>query len=414
MNAYELAKQRYAEFGVDTDAAIARAKQIPATVHCWQVDDLHGFESSFDGLSGGIQTTGNHPGLPRNPDEVKADLSKVMSMIPGKKKIGLHASYNESGGKADRNEILPEHFDGWIDWAKDIGIGIDFNSTFFAHPKSDSGYTLASPDPEIRKFWVEHGKCCEDISEYIGQKMGERCVHNLWIPDGEKEFPVDTRAPRERLVDSLDQIIANRSFDWHRMAVESKLFGIGSESYVAGSHEFYMGYCMSRDVMLSLDMGHYHPTESIAAKISALLMFVKAGLNMHISRPVRWDSDHVVAYDDETRLVMREVIRSGMVDKVAIGTDFFDASINRVIALSLGVRNTKKAILEALLEPTDMLKKLEREGQLGSRLAYLEELKTLPFGSIWDEFCHQCDVPTGKVWIEELENYERDVLLKRV
>ena len=413
MDAYEVAKQRYAEFGVDTDAAIDQAEDISVTIHCWQIDDVRGFESVFSGLSGGIQTTGNHPGLPRTPDEVRADLEKVITMIPGKKKLGLHASYNESGGKADRDSIRPEHFNGWIDWAKEQKVGIDFNSTFFSHPKSDSGYTLASSDSAIQNFWIEHGKRCEEISDYIGRKMNERCVHDIWIPDGEKEMPIDTMSPRERLTESLDQIISGQTFDHHGTAVESKLFGIGSESYVVGSHEYYMGYAISRGIMLSLDMGHFHPTESIACKLSPLLMFVKGGLNMHISRPVRWDSDHVVAYSDEVRMVMIELARLDKIGDVAIGTDFFDASINRVLALSLGVRNTKKAILEGLLQPVAFLRDLERTHEYGGRLAYTEELKTLPLGIIWDEFCSRCGVPSGKTWIEELRNYGQEVLLQR-
>ena len=414
MDAYKIAKQRYAEFGVDTEEAINQAKSINVTIHCWQIDDVHGFEIGSSGLSGGIQTTGNHAGLPRTPDEVRADLEKVLSIVPGKKKLGLHASYNESGGKADRDNIRPEHFQGWIDWAKDQRIGIDFNSTFFSHPKSDSGYTLASGDSSIRNFWVEHGKRCEEISEFIGRNLNERCIHDIWIPDGEKEMPIDTMGPRERLTDSLDQIISGCRFDNHGTAVESKLFGIGSESYVVGSHEYYMGYAISRGIMLSLDMGHFHPTESIACKLSPLLMFVKGGLNMHISRPVRWDSDHVVTYSDEVRMVMIELVRLGKISEVAIGTDFFDASINRVLALTLGVRNTKKAILEALLQPVAHLKDLESSGEYGERLAFTEELKTLPIGIVWDELCDRCSVPSGKAWIEELQDYEKKVLLKRI
>ncbi len=412
MKAYDIAREVYGKMGVDTEHAISKAKEIGVSVHCWQVDDIKGFEADGMELTGGIQTTGNHPGLPRTPGEVRADLEKALSMIPGNKKIALHANYRESDGKVDRDALLPKHFSAWIDWAKALGIGVDFNSTFFSHPKS-TGYTLSSPDRDVREFWIEHGKRCEEISEHIGREMGTPCIHNIWIPDGEKETPVDTLSPRERLVDSLDRIIDKKNSSYHQTAVESKLFGIGSESYVVGSHEFYMGYAISRDIMITLDMGHYHPTESVAYKLSPIYLFVKAGINLHISRPVRWDSDHVVCFDDEVRSIMKEIARLDKFDKTFIGTDFFDASINRVLALALGVRNTKKAILESLLQPLGNLNELEACGELGARLAYVEELRTYPLGAVWDEFCRRCNVPAGPPWIEELRAYERDVMLKR-
>lgn len=413
MKAYDLAREAYAGIGVDTEAAISKAEEISVSIHCWQVDDIKGFEADGMELTGGIQTTGNHPGLPRNPEEVRSDLEKALSMVPGKKKIALHANYYESSRKVDRDALQPKHFLGWIDWAREQKIGLDFNSTYFSHPKSQSGYTLSSPDKDTRAFWIEHGKRSEEISEYFGREIAIPCIHNIWIPDGEKETPIDTLSPRERLMDSLDQIIDKKNYSHHQTAVESKLFGIGSESYVVGSHEFYMGYAMSRDVMISLDMGHYHPTESVAYKLSPIFLFLKAGINLHISRPVRWDSDHVVCFDDEVRAVLTEIARLDKFDKTSIGTDFFDASINRVLALALGVRNTKKAILEALLQPLDALRGFEARQELGARLAYVEELKTYPLGAVWDELCQRCGVMTGPEWIKELISYERDVMFKR-
>lgn len=415
MNGYLAAKEQYAQFGVDTERALEILDTIPISYHCWQMDDITGFEQASGPLSGGIQVTGNHPGKSTTPQQLRDDLKKALSYVPGPKKVNIHANYAETGGKAvDRDEIEPEHFARWADWAVENGYGLDFNFTGFSHPNSDSGYTLSSCDDRIRAFWVEHGKRVCKIAEYLGTRTGQTCVNNIWIPDGEKEFPVDTMTHRQLLKDSLDQIIASTAGMTHHVnAVESKLFGIGSESYVVGSHEFYMGYAMAnKQVLLTLDTGHFHPTELVSAKLSALLVYLDQ-LLLHVSRPVRWDSDHVVAFDDETRAIMREIVRLGALDKVYIATDYFDGSINRVMALAVGARNTKKALLEALLQPVELLKKLEREGDLGSRLAYTEELKALPCGLVWDYYCEKHGIPTGSSWIADAQAYEANVLLKR-
>ncbi len=411
--AYQLARECYAELGVDTDKAMEKLRQIPISLHCWQGDDVGGFENPETGLDGGIAVTGNYPGKARTPDELRTDLDKTLSMIPGKHRLNLHAIYLDADRKVERNEIEPEHFTSWVQWAKANGLGMDFNGTYFSHPKADSGFTLSSADDSVRQFWIEHGICCRKIGAYMGKELGTPCVTNVWIPDGYKDIPVDRLAPRQRLADSLDRIFAEKiDKAIHLDAVESKLFGIGAESYTVGSHEFYLGYATSRQTLLCLDAGHYHPTEVISEKISSVLMFVPE-LLLHVSRPVRWDSDHVVILDDELRAIAQELVRSGKLDKVHIGLDFFDASINRIAAWVIGTRCMIKALLIALLEPTDKLRQFESEGDFTSRLAMLEELKTLPYGAVWDYYCAKSEVPVGASWLAEAKTYEKNVLAKR-
>jgi L-rhamnose isomerase len=411
---YELAKQRYAELGIDTEQAMKRLSKIAISLHCWQGDDVGGFESS-EGLSGGgIMATGAYPGKARTADELRADVDKVMSLIPGKHRLNLHAIYAETKGKVERNELQPEHFKTWIDWARANGYGMDFNGTFFSHPKADSGFTLSSADEEIRKFWVEHGIVCRKIGVAMGKELGTPCVTNLWIADGLKDIPADRKAPRERLKKSLDEIFAEKI--GHNLlldAVECKLFGIGSESYVVGSHEFYLGYAIENKTLLCLDTGHFHPTEVVSDKISSVLTFLDEIL-LHVSRGVRWDSDHVVILSDELRAIAQEIVRGDYLDRVHIGLDFFDASINRIAAWIIGTRCMIKALLIALLEPSEKLRQMELDGDYTSRLAMMEELKTLPFGAVWDYYCTKMDTPAGKLWLDETRAYEKDVLSKRV
>jgi len=408
MNRYEQAKEIYAAWGVDTEAALVRLDTIPLSLHCWQGDDVLGFESFDTGLTGGIQATGDYPGRARNVDELKSDIEKALSLIPGPAKVNLHASYSGEKG-VDRNELEPSHFAHWADWAVEKGFGLDFNPTFFSHPKSASGYTLASADASIREFWLEHLIRCRRIASYLGERTGQVCVHNIWIPDGEKELPIDSMAPRMRLMEALDQGRAEE-LDPATMldAVECKLFGIGSEAYVVGSHEFYMGYAVSRQTLLCLDSGHFHPTEVISGKFTAITPFVK-GLLLHVSRPMRWDSDHVVLLDDELRQIMREIVRNHLEHKVYIGNDYFDASINRIAAWVIGTRNTRKALLAAMLEPTEQLAALERAGDRTARLAMTQEMLTLPMGDVWDEYCRRHNVADGMGWITEMKRYEDNV-----
>ncbi|NLZ04532.1 MAG: L-rhamnose isomerase [Phycisphaerae bacterium] len=411
--AYQLARERYAEIGVDTDKAMDRLGKIPISLHCWQGDDVGGFENPETGLDGGLAVTGNYPGKARTPDQLRTDLEKALSMIPGKHRLNLHAIYLDAKRKVERNELEPEHFATWVQWAKANGLGMDFNGTYFSHPKANSGFTLSSADDGIRRFWIEHGICCRKVGAYIGKELGTPSVTNVWIPDGYKDIPVDRLAPRQRLADSLDRIFAEKiDKAVHLDAVESKLFGIGAESYTVGSHEFYMGYATSRQILLCLDAGHYHPTEVISDKVSSVLMFVPE-LLLHVSRPVRWDSDHVVILDDELRAIAQELVRSGKLDKVHLGLDFFDASINRIAAWVIGTRCMIKALLIALLEPTDVLRKAEKSGDYTLRLAMLEELKTLPYGAVWDYYCARSDVPVGSAWLAEVKAYEKNVLAKR-
>ena len=411
---YKLAKARYADLGVDTEVAMAKLAAIPISLHCWQGDDVGGFENSGEGLSGGIAVTGNHPGKARTPDELRSDLDKALSLIPGKHRLNLHAFYGEFGGKkVDRNEIKPEHFSGWIDWAKSNGMGMDFNPTCFAHPKAADGFTLSHPKKAIRDFWIEHCIASREIGAVIGKTLGSPTVTNIWVPDGYKDTPVDRLAPRERLSDSLDQVFAKKINPKHHLdSVECKLFGIGSESYVVGSHEFYMGYAIKNQKLLCLDAGHFHPTEGIADKLSSALMFVPEIL-LHVSRGVRWDSDHVVTLDDALQSIAAELVRNKLLTRTHIGLDFFDASINRIAAWTIGTRNTLKALLMALLEP-DAVRDAEKSGDYTSRLALLEETKSLPWGSVWDAYCESQNAPAGTAWLSEVKQYENTVLSTRV
>jgi L-rhamnose isomerase len=409
---YEAAKQRYAGLGVDSDQAMDRLSKIAISLHCWQGDDVGGFENE-QGLSGGIMATGAYPGKARTPDELRADIDKALSLIPGKHRLNLHAMYAETGGKVERNELEPKHFTSWIDWAKANGMGMDFNGTFFSHPKADSGFTLSSADEGIRRFWVEHGIVCREIGAAMGAALGTPCVTNLWIPDGFKDVPADRKGPRERLKKSLDEIFAKKIGRSKLLdAVEAKLFGIGSESYVVGSHEFYLAYAVENKTLLCLDTGHFHPTEVVSDKISSVMTFLDEIL-LHVSRGVRWDSDHVVILSDELCAIAQEIIRGGYLERVHIGLDFFDASINRVAAWVIGTRCMIKALLIALLEPSEKLRQMELEGDYTGRLAMLEELKTLPFGAVWDYYCTKQDVPAGPDWLNEVRDYERNVTNSR-
>ena len=412
--AYESAKDVYAAYGVDADKAMKRLSSVAVSLHCWQGDDVGGFENIAAMDGGGIQATGNYPGKARTADELRRDAEKALSLIPGKHRFNLHARYAETGGKrVERNELGPEHFSGWIDWAKAQGLGMDFNPTCFGHPKADSGLTLSSYDDGIRAFWVEHCIACRKIGEAMGRALGNPCVTNIWIPDGLKDVPVDRMAPRELLRDSLDKVLAEPIDPQYNLdAVECKLFGIGSESYVVGSHEFYMGYAVKNDTLLCLDAGHFHPTEVISDKISAVLLYIRE-LLLHVSRGVRWDSDHVVILSDELRAIAEEIVRHDFLSRVHIGLDFFDASINRIAAWTTGTRAMLKALLLALLEPFETLRRLERDGDYTARLALLEELKSLPFGAVWDYYCLQQAVPVGADWINEVKRYEKDVLSQR-
>ncbi len=411
---YHDAREQYAQLDVDTDRALAAMAHIPISMNCWQADDVSGFEGSAGITGGGILATGNYPGRARNGDEVRADFEFASTLIPGRRRLNLHAMYLETGGKrVDRDEIEVVHFERWIDWARDRGIALDFNPTFFSHPKADKGFTLAARDEGTREFWIEHGKRCRTISAAMGAAQGSPSLNNFWIPDGSKDLPADRLAHRTLLVDSLDRVFETSLDPAHtRDAVESKLFGIGSESYVVGSHEFYLAYALTRGVLLTMDAGHYHPTERISDKISALLPFVDE-LLLHVSRPVRWDSDHVVLFDEETRSIMVEIERAGAWNRVNLALDFFDASINRVAAWVIGTRSTQKAALYALLEPRTKMMAAENTGHLAERLALHEEAKTLPFGAVWDMFCETHNVPAGPAWIAEVRRYERDVLSKR-
>jgi L-rhamnose isomerase len=412
--AYELARGSYGALGVDTELAMDRLAAVPISLHCWQGDDVGGFESDAGLTGGGIQATGNYPGKARTPDELRADLEVAYSLLPGKHRLNLHAIYGEFGGRPpERTDIGPEHFRGWIDWAKSNGLGMDFNQSFFSHPLANDGFTLSSRDERIRRYWVEHGKVCRQIGAEIGRSLDTPCVTNLWIPDGYKDLPADRRGPREILQRSLDEVFAERMDPTHHLdAVECKLFGIGSESYVVGSHEFYMGYAIRNNLLLCLDAGHFHPTETIADKISSVLLYLPEIL-LHVSRGVRWDSDHVVILSDDLRAIAEEIVRGDYLSRVHIGLDFFDASINRVAAWVIGTRCMIKALLIALLEPTDRLRALEAEGDLTGRLALLEELKTMPFGAVWDAYCERQGVPPGAKWLDSVKNYEKNVLAQR-
>lgn len=413
--AYKAACEKYAALGVDVKNALTEIGKVSLSIHCWQGDDVCGFEKPDSSLSGGgIQVTGNYPGKARNVEELRTDLEKAYSLIPGSHRLNLHAIYGEFGKSfVDRDEISPDHFRGWVQWARDRGINLDFNATLFSHPRADSGFTLSSRDRKVRAFWIEHVDRCRQIAAYMGKECGSPCVHNLWIPDGSKDVPVDRTGPRARLKESLDEIYSKKlkSSDM-KDAVESKLFGIGSEAYVVGSHEFYMAYATANNLMICLDMGHFHPTESIADKISSILLYSDEVL-VHVSRGVRWDSDHVVAFNDDLRSVAEECVRGGNLKRVNLALDFFDGSINRVGAWVTGARATMKALLFAMLEPWEKLTRYEESGRLFERLALLEEAKSLPFGDVWDYFCMEKDVPAGADWIGDVRKYELAVLKKR-
>lgn len=413
MNAYEIAKEQYAALGVDTEAVLQKLQTLPVSLHCWQGDDVSGFDREGD-LTGGIQVTGNYPGKANTPDQLRQDLEEALRLLPGTYKVNLHASYCEKNGdSADRNQLEPKHFQNWVDWAREQHIGLDFNPTFFSHPKSDDGFTLSHKDESIRKFWVEHGKACRNIGEFFGKELNQTCVINFWIPDGYKDIPADRMAPRARLKQSLDEIF-ERQIDpkYVRDAVESKVFGIGSESYVVGSHEFYLGYAVANNKVLTLDNGHFHPTEGIADKISSVLQFTDK-LLLHVSRPVRWDSDHVVIFNDDTMAIAQELIRNNLIDRTYVALDFFDGSINRIAAWVIGTRNTQKALMYAMLEPYTTLQQAEEDGDYTTRLALLEELKFMPYQAVWDEYCRRNDTPVGLNWLTEVKNYEKNITLNR-
>ncbi|MDU1847057.1 MAG: L-rhamnose isomerase [Niallia nealsonii] len=411
---FGLAKKQYEQWGVNVHEALEKLKNIPISIHCWQGDDIAGFEVNQRELSGGIDVTGNYPGKATNPEELRSDLEKALSLIPGKHRVNLHAIYAETNGVAvERDELEPKHFENWVQWAKENGLGLDFNPTLFSHEKAADGLTLAHPNKEIRDFWIQHCIASRKIAEYFGKELGSPALTNIWIPDGYKDIPSDRLTPRKRLKDSLDEIYAVETDERYNLdAVESKVFGIGSESYVVGSHEFYLGYALKNNKLCLMDTGHYHPTETVSNKISSMLLFSDK-LALHVSRPVRWDSDHVVILDDELKEIAVEIVRNDALDKVIIGLDFFDASINRVAAWTIGTRNMIKALLNALLLPNEKLKQLQEEGNFTERLALMEEFKTYPFGAIWDYYCEQMNVPVRESWLNEVKIYEEEVLLKR-
>lgn len=411
---YAYAKETYAAIGVDTDAALATLKAFPISMHCWQGDDVIGFDQKGP-LTGGIQTTGNYPGKARTPEELMADIDKALSLIAGTHKINIHASYAifEDGEWADRDALEPKHFQRWVAFAKERGLGLDFNPTFFSHPKA-SEYTLSSPDEEIRSFWIRHGQACIRISQYFAEETGQPCSMNIWIPDGYKDIPADRLGPRARFKDSLDQIL---SVDYDRekvlVCLESKVFGIGMESYTVGSSEFCINYATRNGILSLMDNGHYHPTEVVSDKIPSMLLFNEK-IALHVTRPVRWDSDHVVLFDDETKEIAKEIVRNDALDRVVLGLDFFDASINRISAWVVGMRNMQKSLLYALLTPNKELKAMQDSGSLTKLMMQQEELKTYPMGDVWNYFCESNGVPVGENWFDEVEKYEAEVLLKRV
>lgn len=410
---YLLAKEQYAAIGVDTDKALEILKSVPISMHCWQGDDVNGFEGATE-LSGGIQTTGNYPGKARNFEELKADIRKAFSLIPGKHRINLHASYAVmTDGSVDRDALEPKHFAPWVEFAKELGVGLDFNPTFFSHPMAESGLTLSSPDDTVRNFWIRHGKACRRIAEYLGRELGTTCLCNLWIPDGYKDVPADRMGPRARLKASLDEIYSEKLDPKYIVdSVESKVFGIGVEAYTVGSHEFYMNYAAQNGLLCLLDNGHYHPTEVVSDKIPSMLLFSDK-VALHVTRGVRWDSDHVVLLEDELKEIAKEIVRCDALDRVLIGLDYFDASINRICAWVVGMRNMQKALLSALLLPSEALAKLQNEGRFSEKMALTEAYKLMPLGDVWDEFCAQNGVPGDLAWLPVVSDYENEVLLKR-
>ncbi len=416
LQAYEAAREQYAALGVDTEAALRKLDKIRISLHCWQTDDVGGFETPDASLSGGgIQATGNYPGKARTISQLKQDIEKVMSLLPGRQRLSLHAIYGEFGGrKVDRDSIAPEHFQGWIDWAKGLGIGLDFNPTFFSHPWAEDGFTLASKNEKHRSFWIEHGKRSRNIAAEIGRQLGTPCVNNLWIPDGSKDIPVDRNAHRAILKESLDEIYkVEYPAEYLRDSLESKLFGIGSESMVVGSAEFYMGYAIKNNKLITLDNGHFHPTEQVGDKISSLLLYVDE-LMLHMTRGVRWDSDHVVIFNDEIQLIAHEVVRCNALERVHVGLDYFDSSLNRIGAYVIGTRAAQLAFLYALLEPTETLNNYEEAGKNFERLALMEVMKTKPLGAVYDYYCLTGNVPVAEDYIADIQQYEKDVLSKRI
>ena len=410
---YEEAKKRYAAIGVNTDKAIKKMADVKISIHCWQGDDVKGFLTPQGELTGGIMSTGNYPGAAHTPDELRQDLEKAYSLIPGKHKLNLHAMYLDTDEEVDLNQIEPKHFTKWVEWAKKQGIGLDFNPTHFSHPMMKDGMTLSHPDKEVRDYWIEHGKRSRKIAEYMGKETGQTCINNFWMPDGMKDNPIDRYTPRKRMMESLDEIFEEKLNEEYTMeAVESKLFGLGAEAYTVGSHEFYMGYGLTRNKLICLDAGHFHPTEVISNKLSSLALFSK-GIMLHVSRPVRWDSDHVVLMDDELQDIAKELVRNDLLSRTNIGLDFFDATINRIAAWVIGTRNTQKSILKAMLEPIQDLKEMELEFDFTKRMAYTEELKDFPYADVWNYFCEQNGVPVGLDWLEEVRNYEEEVLMER-
>lgn len=414
MDLYTNAKTQYEKLGIDVEKAMQSLDQFPVSLHCWQGDDVVGFDGA-QSLSGGIQTTGNYPGKARTPEELMQDIDQVLKLAPGKKRLNLHASYAifEEGKKVDRDALEPKHFAKWVAFAKERGLGLDFNPTIFSHPLA-AGLTLTSPDPEIRNFWIRHVKACLRISEYFAKELNTYCLMNIWIPDGLKDIPGDRLGPRQRFMESLDEIL-KEPYDHEKVYVclESKVFGIGMESYTAGSSEFTMNYVMSRGLTPLMDNGHYHPTELVSDKISSMLLFHKK-LALHVTRPVRWDSDHVVLFDDETKEIAKEIVRNDpSLNRVMVGLDFFDASINRIAAWSVGLRNWQKAMLFALLQPNDTLKSLQDQNDFTSLMVLQEELKTYPFADVWHEYCRRHQVKEGLDWFEDVKKYEKEVLTKR-
>jgi L-rhamnose isomerase len=412
---YQLAKELYAELGIDTDKVLSDLDNISISLHCWQTDDVGGFEKPGSVLGGGgIQATGNFPGKAKTIEQMRSDLDKVMSLLPGKLRLNLHAIYGEFGGKlVDRDQIEPKHFQGWIDWAKKRGIGLDFNCTCFSHPLADDGFTLSSKNEKIRNFWVEHTKRCRAIAAEMGKQLGTPSVHNIWIPDGMKDIPVDRNTLRKQLKKSLDEIFAVKyPKEYIKDAVESKLFGIGSEAMVVGSHDFYLGYAIKNNILITLDNGHFHPTEQVGDKVSSILQFVDEIL-LHLTRGVRWDSDHVLTFNEELLLITQEIVRANALKRVNIGLDFFDASLNRIGAYVIGTRSAQLGFMYALLEPFKTLVKYEEEGRNFERLGLLELLKTMPFGAVYDYYCLKNNVPAGQEYIDDIIKYEQEVLLKR-
>ncbi|WP_315110044.1 L-rhamnose isomerase [Clostridium intestinale] len=411
---YLEAKKDYEKFGINVDKVLEDLEKVKISIHCWQGDDVTGFEVSQSELSGGIAATGNYPGKARNAEELRVDLDKALSLIPGKHKVNLHAIYAETNGEVvERDEIKPEHFENWVKWAKEKELGLDFNPTIFSHPKASDGLTLSHPDKEIRDFWIRHSIASRKIGEYFGKELGQTCLTNLWIPDGYKDIPSDRLGPRARLKDSLEQIYSvDIDKKYNLDCVESKVFGIGAESYTVGSSEFYINFAARNNIMSLMDTGHYHPTEVVSDKLSAMLLFNEK-VALHVSRPVRWDSDHVVIFDDELKEIAKEIVRNDALDRVIIGLDFFDASINRIAAWTIGTRNMIKALLSAMLTPNELLKKYQDEGNFTERLALMEEMKTYPMGDIWNYYCEKNGAPVAESWIKEVKEYEQTELSKR-